>query len=58
MICIQIQDTMITTEENNLVVLQNENITFVKLDLAKKVNELINGLIKIFVTKSINYSLL
>ena len=58
MICIQIQDTMITTEENNLVVLQNENINFVKLDLAKKVNELINGLIKIFVTKSINYSLL
>ena len=38
-------------------VLVNEYVNIVEVDLGKKVNELILALIKIFVTKSINYSL-
>ena len=38
-------------------VLANEYVNIVEVDLGKKVNELILALIKIFVTKSINYSL-
>ena len=38
-------------------VLANEYFNIVEVDLGKKVNELILALIKIFVTKSINYGL-